>query len=516
VLLVATAAIRYHRLGVPLERDEGEYAYAGQLILQGEAPYAGVYNMKLPGIYLTYAAVLGTFGETIRAIHLGLLLANLATTGLVFALGRRLRDDVTGVAAAGAFAVLSLDASVTGLVANAEHFVILPAVGGAVLLLRALEGARLVPFFGSGLLMGLALVVKQQGVAFAAFGVAVLLLETPWWRPGGLGRLVARSAVYCLGVALPFAAICLWLHGAGVFDRFWFLTVTYARTYVSQVPPSAGLEILREVAGLIVGAAPWLWLLALAGLVVTLCDRRRRAFVGAFTLCSTAATTPGLLFREHYFILLLPAAALLVGFAISALAAWCARAPAVLRVLPAGVLLFALGWPIIGQRDELFLASDVEMSRAVYGENPFPESVVVADYLARHTAPSDTIAVLGSEPQLYFYARRRAATGYVYTYHLMEEHPFALEMQHEMMAQIDAQRPAYVVFVNVAPSWLVHPGSHRYVFDWIDEWLPAHYEQVGLVEILAEDHTAYHWDQEARGRTPEAANWLGVYRRKDP
>ena len=36
-------------LGIPLERDEGEYAYAGQLILQGIPPrYKLAYNMKFP------------------------------------------------------------------------------------------------------------------------------------------------------------------------------------------------------------------------------------------------------------------------------------------------------------------------------------------------------------------------------------------------------------------------------------------------------------------------------------
>jgi hypothetical protein len=42
-------AIRIRLLGIPLERDEGEYAYAGQLILQGIPPYKLAYNMKFPG-----------------------------------------------------------------------------------------------------------------------------------------------------------------------------------------------------------------------------------------------------------------------------------------------------------------------------------------------------------------------------------------------------------------------------------------------------------------------------------
>ncbi len=37
--LVAVACARIRLLGLPLERDEGEYAYAGQLILQVIPPY---------------------------------------------------------------------------------------------------------------------------------------------------------------------------------------------------------------------------------------------------------------------------------------------------------------------------------------------------------------------------------------------------------------------------------------------------------------------------------------------
>ena len=58
-------AIRIRLLGIPLERDEGEYAYAGQLMLQGIPPYELAYNMKFPGTYAAYAAIMSVFGQTI-------------------------------------------------------------------------------------------------------------------------------------------------------------------------------------------------------------------------------------------------------------------------------------------------------------------------------------------------------------------------------------------------------------------------------------------------------------------
>ena len=53
-------------------RDEGEYAYAGQLILQGRPAYKLAYNMKLPGTYFADALGMAVFGQTIAGVHLTL------------------------------------------------------------------------------------------------------------------------------------------------------------------------------------------------------------------------------------------------------------------------------------------------------------------------------------------------------------------------------------------------------------------------------------------------------------
>src|SRR6267154_2730204 len=119
-------SIRMRLREMPLERDEGEYAYAGQLMLQGVPPYKEAYNMKLPGTYAAYALIMAIFGQSPSAIHLGLALVNAASIVLVFLIGKKLLDDVTGVAAAVAFAFMSLSPSVLGLAAHATNFVILP------------------------------------------------------------------------------------------------------------------------------------------------------------------------------------------------------------------------------------------------------------------------------------------------------------------------------------------------------------------------------------------------------
>src|ERR1035438_2051371 len=76
LVLLFVGFIRLRLRDMPLERDEGEYAYAGQLILQGIPPYELAYNMKLPGTYYAYALGMAVFGQTAAGVHLTLLAAN--------------------------------------------------------------------------------------------------------------------------------------------------------------------------------------------------------------------------------------------------------------------------------------------------------------------------------------------------------------------------------------------------------------------------------------------------------
>jgi len=106
---------------------------------------------------------MAVFGQTIAGVHLGLLLVNAATIVLVFLLGKRLFDRFVGAVAAASFAVLSVGQTILGTAAHATHFVILPALGGTLLLLQVTETGRLKAAFWSGFLFGLAFVMNNRG-----------------------------------------------------------------------------------------------------------------------------------------------------------------------------------------------------------------------------------------------------------------------------------------------------------------------------------------------------------------
>ena len=135
IVILFFSAVRFRLRNMPLERDEGEYAYAGQLILQGVAPYKLVYNMKLPGTYAAYSLIMGAFGQSPGGIHLGMILVNAATVILMFLLAKRLFGALAGLAAASTYALLSSSEAVLGFAGHASHFVVLAALCGILALL---------------------------------------------------------------------------------------------------------------------------------------------------------------------------------------------------------------------------------------------------------------------------------------------------------------------------------------------------------------------------------------------
>src|SRR5665213_737147 len=177
VAVLLVIVVRMRLLDIPLERDEGEYAYAGQLLLDGIPPYKLAYNMKLPGTYACYAAIMSVFGRTTAGIHFGFLLANLATLALLFFVVRRLLDLPHAVLACICYALLSMCPGVVGLAGHATHLVVLAAMGGLLLLLKAREQARGWAFWGSGIMFGLSFVCKQPGLFFGMLGVCLLLRD---------------------------------------------------------------------------------------------------------------------------------------------------------------------------------------------------------------------------------------------------------------------------------------------------------------------------------------------------
>ena len=503
--LLLVGAVRGRLLGTPLERDEGEYAYAGQLLLQGSPPYAHVYNMKFPGTYVAYALIEATLGETIEGIHFGLLLLNMATVIVLFLVGKRLFGN-TGAAVAGAsYALLSLNPSVLGTSAHATHFVVLPTMVGLLLLLDASKSGRPSTTYLSGLMFGLAFLMKQHAMFFLCFAVLFFSWERLRHRTSLRGFL-RETVLLMAGLATPLAFTVLILWWAGVWDSFWFLTFSYAREYVSIVTASEGLVNLGREFPRVVGPSVAIWVLAAIGLVAAIRDPEsfRKRLLLLFAGFSALTVCPGLYFRPHYFVTVLPAVALLAAAGVSPIARSLSRAAGVpWESVAMGIAVLALGASIWSQYLIFFRFTPKEVSRVMYGLEPFPEAVEIGRWLRAQPGKENPVLVLGAEPEIYFYSGRRSATGYIYVYSVWENQLYADSMMRQMIREVEDSRPQYVI-VEFVPKRLQ---------GWTAEFLNRSYMLEGRVDMISSAQTEYLWGAEASTKPGRARRYLYVFKR---
>jgi hypothetical protein len=493
LVLVIFAAIRIRLRNTPLQRDEGEYAYAGQLLLQGIPPYKLAYNMKLPGTYFAYTAMMAAFGETVPGIRIGMLVVLVANTLLLFSLTRRLFGLLTATAAAAFYTLLANRWSTLSLDGHATHFIVLAALAGTLLLLRAVETQSKVILWSSGICFGLAFLMKQQGLTYAVFA-GLFWIGSEWRRSANWRRLLSGLCVLASGLSIPYLFTCLVAGYAGVFHQFWFWTVRYGAAYEKIVNWSEGWKNFN-INWPSVPRPALIWWMAGFGLTALFWNRRGRehnVLILSFAFFSILAVMPGLYFRQHYFLVLLPVVAMLAGLAIGApYESLEGRGRiSMLKCLPIVVFLVAYFSGLIGQKKYFVRMTPLQISRQMYPEDGFAESRVVGDYIRDHTSDHDRIAVLASEPEIYFYSHRHSATGYLYMYPLMEKQKFAHRMQEEMIHEVEQSEPEMIVFTDnmftwgCKPKWPeVSPEPSMDMFVWMHHYLDAHYRQV--VEVPA-------------------------------
>jgi len=543
LLLVLTVRMRLRDM--PLERDEGEYAYAGQLILQGTPPYVAAYNMKLPGTYAAYACIMAVFGQTASGIHLGLMIVNALSIVLVFLIGRRILDEIAGAVAAVSFALLSTSISVFGLAGHATHFVTLFALAGIYLLLRALSvspsnqegaGSSLIKrpsslLFASGLCFGLAFLMKQHGIFFAIFGFAYLVWTkiSPRFEPKPLRSLaqpvtvsfqpsIANIALFCVAMAIPYLLTVIILACAGALHQFIFWTFSYASKYASGAPIALGSDFIRKTFKAAVGPNIVLWILPLPGLVFMWWERRLslndRFLLTALFICSFASFSVGFYFRSHYFITFLPIMALLAGIGISRSLRLLKHDTTIELVLAVALIgFFVIGTlaAVIGNGIIWFGMNPAEASRESYLTTIFIETTKVADEIKANSQKNARVLVMGSEPQIFFLSHRRSATGYIYVYPLMERQPYARKMQEGMIAEAERAHPDYAVYVDDSLSWLAWPESESKLLDWWNEYALTNFDLIQTIPIKEGTEEDEH---DPQAKPPAKPKYLLLYKRK--
>ena len=511
----------------------------GQLLLKGHPPYTLAYNMKWPGAYFTYAFFIQIFGATPTGIHFGFLLMQLATILLVYAFALNFLNPLAAACAATATGLLSLSWHMLGQAGHATHLVTFFALLSLYLTslannprpifssfrLNAIIKQNLL-YFLSGTCMMFALLCKQSAIFFFLFQIFFLIFSpftqpstsnsnptptpiptktptpnsiptptpTPFPTPTPTPTKTPTTPEYptlhpfkrllSYGCGVLFLSLLTLAYFLifGNLSQLIFWTFSYLYHYGTQVPLKWVPDLFITSLGSITAhysseGYVGLFLLALIGIVMAIFYLLFRAskaarWVAFFFLCSFLTVIPGFYFRDHYYLSFLPALGLAIGFLVDR--------------LPVTTLLFVFFAGIGLWTNRVFLFQDEPLytCKSIYTKNPFAESPEIGTFIKNHTQENDQVAILGSEPQILFYANRQSPTGFIYTYSLMENHPYALDFQHQMAAEIEAKHPKFIVFVKVYASWLTRQESFPYLVNWADAYTSKNYHLVAAMSIL--------------------------------
>jgi hypothetical protein len=511
VVLAFTLALRWHLRNTPLERDEGEYAYLGQLILDGIPPYLTAYSTKFPGMYIVAAMAMKVLGQSPAALRGALAATNLLSTVFLFLIIRKVIDRQTAWISAASFLALSMTTSVLGMFAHATNFVTTGVLAGVWCLLIDDTPAKRRGFtFLSGVMFGVAVLFKQHAALFLLF--ALFLIGTRRIREKKeILQAVFDAILLGAGVVLPVLVMMAWVRSAHAFDKFWWWTIDYASKYVSELPMDIGLSNLRAVLTQFAEEVPLLTVLFFAGIILTLFAprfRKARLFVIVFLVVSFIATVPGHYFRGHYFAMVMPVSAILIAITVR----WLTTVRSFIYVAVA-IFLLGLAGPLFHNSDFYFRFTPRQVSRFIYGLAPFPEAVEIARFVASRTKPDDRVAILGSEPEIYFYAHRHGSTGYIWTYPLTEPQPYASQMQREMMREVETSHPKIAIVLTSGNSWTESAPTDFTIFKWTETYFPAHYRLIGFADTISETETVYRWDADAASYRPKSRDLILVWER---
>ena len=477
--------LRLNAVGVPLDRDEGVFGYAGQQILQGGQVYRYVVDHKPPGVFYIYALALNFFPPTAEGVHWFLHIYNFLTLlALWFLMQRRFSYGWAPFWGAFCYAVFSASPAIQGFTASAEMLMLLLIVISLLLAVEAAKRPRAYLICASGAAGAVACCIKPTALTSIAFAGVYLVAATRradslggGWLPGESAR---RLFWWCAGGAIVAGAVAGYFKAVGLFPEFVYWSFTHNVDYAGQVPLSQTISRWTQAVGYIVRGDFAVASLGVAAGFWNLRHRKEESlFVLGFLLFSLAGTLPGFSY-PHYFAQLAPAIALASGWALAMISeSGSVRSRS--AIAAAAVVLVLI--PVWVHRDYFLESSPDLISRRIFGANPFPESEEISQYLALHTSPQDEIFIFGSEPQILLQAKRKSASPFVMIYPLMREYSRYQEFQERVWQDIVNNSPAYILVVNIPTSTLWDGRADLTIRERLGELIQTRYELEAVMPV---------------------------------
>jgi hypothetical protein len=498
VLLIFSSLVfliaRIRLLAMPLERDEGSFAYIGHWLLRGRELYTDMLDSKLPGLYTIYGIFTTLFGLTPTGVHMALLISNIVSAVCFYYLVKELYNRQTASITTSFFLFLVVSLNIGGFASHATQLLTPFILGGSLLFWRGIQSGRGFLFLLAGLCIGIAFTIKQQA---AIYGILLALIWWParliWYRKENAKLPFLEWIWLGIGGLLPLLLVVGYFFSSDRFDEFYNWTVTQP-FHLAGSFAEPKYKILFRILPRIIQQFEGLYILAGAGLIFTFLSGYKKGsswFGFFFAILGILSVVIGTAYYNHYFVLAMPGIALLAAISLD----WISR-----KTGKYGSLLgiaIALGLVVLsmrGRSDYYFNPDYAKIHFEVYNRNMFPEIEKIGRELAKRVPEGQRIGVMGSEPEVLVAAGRESCSRHLMVYSLLSDPELSPPLQQEYVGEMKECAPEYIVWNTISSSWTAGYDQLKFFKEFM-VWVEQNYKVIGLAESRDDKPGVIVWDK---------------------
>lgn len=463
VILLIGAAIGSISLTYPYGRDQGIYAYAGKLLLEGKMNYRYVFDLKPPGIHFLFAFIQLIAGEQMLSARFFDIVWQSFTGIFIFLIAFRLTGSKAhSLTSAFLYILLYFRLDYWHTLQTDGSLNLLFAIS-VLLLLLSYEHHSFLKIFSSGILFACALLFKYTIISFLPLLFICFLLLTKELFSLRLKNIL----VYSLGMLLPVISVMLLYYFSGsineLVDIQFVQTPLYTRiAYETESAKFITDHIIRLFTYSVYSPLILLSVIALIIAVV----KKKIDFVNLLLFAWIFSTIFSLIiqwkFYYYHFLVIIPPVAIGTVYGLSLIKESFKFKPALNKfafiILILGFTLFAFK-PYIQNYSTLNdYISGKQTLNEVYIKNGFTSDSVfmisktlkVVEQVKQDTNPDDGIYVWGFDPLVYYLSGRKCVSRFIYNFPLLWKAENS-SFRNEFMNEIVMKNPKVIIIAKNDP-----------------------------------------------------------------
>ena len=452
----------------PFGRDQGIYAYAGKLLLEGKIDYRFVFDLKPPGVHFVFAFAQLLLGESMFGMRIFDIIWQSVTGFILFLTAYKFTlSKLAGVYSAVFYVFLYFRMDYWHTL-QADGFLNLPFALTVLFLISRGKEKYIINIFISGILFGITILFKYTLILFLPLLFAGLLLETEFQFRKRIKKIIFFSS----GVLSAILLTLLFYFFSGAIQQFidiqFVQTPLYAK--IGYETESAGF-ITANIIRLFLGSvySPLIWLSLI--LAVYLLSLKKFTYKYIILYSWMVSSLAGLIiqwkFFYYHFLVIIPSLAAGASIFIMKLferikVKLPRLAPITLAVFTAGYIVFGFK-PYIKNYTDLwrYIRSDASIQQLYIEKGITADSAFMIgntfkaiEYIKNNTCENDGIFVWGFDPLIYYLSGRHCVSRFIYNFPLYWKENNE-EFQNEFLNELNKDKPILILISQRDPLYFI-------------------------------------------------------------